>query len=295
MIKKLFLLFVTLFFTALHVNAQESIAVSDTLVGWDHGWVAGLNGSQSSYSNWSQGGVNNISFIGNSTYRSYFRDGRFSYGFLVNTRYGLTRLEDDGTRKIDDRLSIRNRFLYDIGHEDSDFSVYGNFNFRTQFGDGFNYGAGEDGADVLISGFLSPAYISQNVGLAYSPGDHFSFEAGVGLRQTIVTDDNVLANVPGNFGLPEGDNFRNEAGINIGASYEQSIATNLIMSSSVETFTNINGAITSTDIFFSSEVIGQINRYLNASVRLDIIYDDDFSNRVQIRQGLSLGISFILI
>lgn len=288
--KKTILLILSFFFLYVNSQAQESIVVSDTLSGWDYGWVAGLNGSQASYSNWSQGGVNNIAVTGNSTFRSYYRDGRFSYGFLLNTRYGKTRIDGEGTRKTDDRLSIRNRFLYDIGDEESDFSIYGNVNFRTQFDRGFDYGAGQD---ILISNFFAPAYISQNVGMAYSPGEHFSFEAGAGLRQTIVNDDDVLAN--NRYGLPEGDTFRNEAGINLGASYQQNIASNILMSTSVETFTNVNQSLSSTDVFFSSEFIGQINSLINTSLRLDLVYDDDFSNELQVRQSLTVGISFILI
>lgn len=285
----LFFLLISVF----QVHAQETIVVSDTLSGWDYSWVSGLNGAQASYSNWSQGGVNNIAISGNSTFQTHYRDGRFSYGFLLNTRYGKTKFDGEGTRKTDDRLSIRNRFLYDIGDENSDFSVYGNLNFRTQFDRGFDYGAGLDDSDLLISNFLSPAYISQNVGMLYSPGEHFSFEAGAGLRQTIVTDDSVLEN--NNYGLPEGENFRNEAGINLGANYQQNIASNILMSTSVETFTNVNKSLASTDVFFSSEFVGQINSLINTSLRFDIVYDDDFSKEIQLRQSLSLGISFIFI
>lgn len=279
--------------TSTHLQAQESVAVSDTLSGWDYGWVAGLNGAQASYSNWSQGGVNNIAVSGNSAFRAYYREGRFSYGFLLNTRYGKTQIDGEGTRKTDDRLSVRNRFLYDIGTDSSDFSIYGNVNFRTQFDRGFEYGAGSEGGDILISNYFSPAYISQNVGMLFSPGEYFSFEAGAGLRQTIVTDETVLDN--NDYGLPPGDNFRNEAGINLGASYQQNIASNILMSTTAETFTNVNKSLSSTDVFFSSEFIGQINNLINTSLRFDIVYDDDFSKEIQLRQSITVGISFILI
>lgn len=291
--KKFAGLLIILIISFTSLQAQETIVVPDTLSGWNYGWVAGLNGAQASYSNWSQGGVNNIAVSANSTFRTYYRDGKFSYGFLLNTRYGKTRIDGEGTRKTDDRLSIRNRFLYDLGTDSSDFSVYGNINFRTQFDRGFDYGAGPDDGDLLISNFFSPAYVSQNVGMLYSPGDYFSFEAGAGLRQTIVSDENVLEN--NDYGLPAGDNFRNEAGINLGASYQQNIASNLLMSVNAETFTNVNKSLSSTDVFFSSEFIGQINSLINTTLRFDIVYDDDFSKEIQLRQSLTVGISFILI
>lgn len=275
------------------VQAQETIVVPDTLSGWNYGWVAGLNGAQASYSNWAQGGVNNIAVSGNSTFRTYYREGKFSYGFLLNTRYGKTRIEGEGTRKTDDRLSIRNRFLYDLGGDESHFSVYGNLNFRTQFDRGFEYGEDAGDPDILISNFFSPAYITESVGILYRPSTNVSFEAGLGLRQTIVNDESVLEN--NLYGLPEGDNFRNEAGLSLGASYQQNIASNIVLSSTAETFTNLNRSLSSTDVYFSNEFIGNLSNFINTSLRFDLAYDDDFSSELQVRQSITVGISFILL
>ena len=291
--KKLAGILTILFLTNTVLQAQETIVVPDTLSGWDYGWVAGLNGAQASYSNWSQGGVNNIAVTGNSTLRTFYRDGKFSYGFLLNTRFGKTRIDGEGTRKTDDRLSIRNRFLYDLGDEESQFSLYGNINFRTQFDRGFEYGEDDGDPDILISNFFSPAYVTESIGLLFRPSEQISFEAGLGLQQTIVTDEDVLQN--NRYGLPEGDNVRNEAGINLGASYQQNISSNIVLSSTAETFTNLNKSLSSTDFFFSNEFIGNLNRFINTSLRFDLAYDDDFSSDLQVRQSITVGISFILI
>lgn len=289
--KKLFPLFAVLMLTASQLHAQETIIISDTLSGWDYGWMAGLNGSQAAYSNWSQGGVNSISVTGNSTLTAKFRDGQFAYGFLLATRYGKSKIEDQGTRKTDDRFSIRNRFLYDLSRGDGHYSLYGDLNFRTQFDKGFEYGAAPDGGDILISRFMAPAYFTEGAGLAYTPSDYFSFEAGLALKQTIVTDDDLETL----YGLDDGKTLRNEAGLTLGASYEQAIAPDFVLSSSVETFTNVNQAISSTDIYFSNQLTGKVNDLINTSLRVDLVFDDDFSEEVQVLQVLSLGVSFILM
>lgn len=288
--KKLLFLLLTLFISS-QVHAQETITIPDTLSGWSYSWVAGLNGSQAAYSNWSQGGVNNIALSGNSSFKAKHREGRFSYGFLLGTRYGKSKIEDQGVRKTSDQLVIKNRFLYELLESDGDYSVYGNINFRTQFDDGFEYGAGPNGGDVLISGFMSPAYFQQGVGIAYIPTNYFSAEAGLALKQTIVTDDNLVTD----YGLSPDQNIKNEGGLTLGMAYEQSIAPNFLLSSSVETFTNVNKAVSSTDIYFSNELTGKINDIISTSLRFDLAYDDDFSEEVQVMQTLSLGVSFILM
>ncbi|MCC5914602.1 MAG: DUF3078 domain-containing protein [Balneolaceae bacterium] len=289
--KKLLLTFALLFTASLTVQAQDAISIPDTLSGWNYSWDVDFNGSQAAYSNWSQGGVNNIAATGNSSFTGMYREGRFSYGARLSTRFGQTRIQDEGVRKTDDRLSLRNRFLYDLGEEDGDFKIFGNINFRTQFAEGFDYGAGPDDTNLLISDFLAPAYINQNAGLAYIPTENFSFEAGLGLQQTIVRNDDLAPL----YGLNEGDNFRNEAGLTFAAGYNFRLATNIRVNSTVETFTNLQKAIRSTDVQFSNQFIGRINNYMNVSLRLDFVYDDDFSKELQVAQVLSLGVSFSVI
>lgn len=281
-----------LFFTSI-VHAQDTPAIPDSLNGWDLSWAAGLNGSQASYSNWAPGGVNNISVTGNSNFDALFKENRFSYIFTFNTRYGKSKVQDEGIRKIDDRLSVRNRFLYDLSDDEDggDFKLFGNLNLRTQFDKGFDYGAGPNGEDILISRFFAPAYLSENAGLAYIPDEYFSVEAGLGLQQTFVQDETLSET----YGLDAGETFRNEAGLTFAANYNRQVGTNVSIDSGLELFTNLNRALSSTDVLFRNELTGRINSLMNASIRFDLAYDDDFSNEIQVAQILSIGISFILI
>lgn len=288
-----FILFATLTFTLLFyhdVQAQDSIAIPDTLVGWQTSWEVGINGSQASYSNWAQGGVNNVAATGATTYSTMYKEGRFGYGLLINMRYGRSQIENEGTRKIDDRLYIQNRFLYDLGETGSDFKLFGNIRFRSQFDRGYDYGANEDGSDQLISSFFAPAYFSEDIGLAYIPNDNFTYEMGLGLQQTYVSDQELAPL----YGFDEGENFRSEAGLTIGASYNIDLAENLSFATSVNTFTNVGKALSSTDVHFNNKLVGRINSFMNATLNLDFVYDDDYSDDWQAAQVLSLGISFNL-
>lgn len=285
--RALFFLSIFFFSTSL-LYAQESISIPDTLQGGITNWVVGLNGSQASYSNWSQGGTNNIAATGTSTITKLYRNRKFAYGLLLDTRYGKTRIENEGTRKISDRLYFLNRFLYTLNEENPELKLFTNIVFRTQFDKGFNYGAAEDGGNILISKFMAPAYFSENIGMAWVPSDIFSVEAGIGLKQTYVSDESLSET----YGLDEGDQFRSEAGLTIGASLETDVLENVRFSSSIQTFTNFNTGINSTDVLFSNKLIGRINSYVNTNLSLDLVYDDDYSKEIQVAQILSLGISY---
>lgn len=263
--------------------------VSDTLSGWDYDWRGGLNGSQAAYENWSQGGVNTITLTASTAFDLMYREGDFSYAMSTNLRYGKARLENEGTRKTNDRIAINNKFSYRF--EDDRWSAFGNINFATQFDRGFDYDVGEGENPILISRFFAPAYFTQIVGISFQPDESFSAEAGMALKQTIVSEDQLVTR----YGLEEGTNFRFEPGYSVLFDYSKEIFKNIELTSSIETFTNLQRQITSTDVSFSNELRGEINDYLDTSLDFVVIYDDDFSKRAQIKQVLSLGFSFSIL
>ena len=288
---KKFLLLITIALLLVSTtNAQESITFPEELEGWETTWNVGINGSQASYSNWAQGGVNNIAATGRTTFTTVYSHDKFSYGFLFHSRFGKTKVQDEGVRKIADRLFILNRFLYDLGDEESEFKLFSNIRMRTQFDDGFNYGAGPDGTDVKISGFFAPVYFNQEAGVAYIPNENFSLEAGLGLQQTFISDVDLAPT----YGLDEGDRFRSEAGFTIGSSFKKEFATNLTYSGALNTFTSFGRSIKNTDVQFSNTLSGRINSFMNANLSLDFVYDNDFSSELQIAQVLSLGVLFTI-
>ncbi|HET8865472.1 MAG TPA: DUF3078 domain-containing protein [Gracilimonas sp.] len=267
----------------------QSISIPDTLEGWDQSWVANLNGSQAAYSNWSQGGVSSISGTGSSIFSVIYKQGQFSYGLRTDFKYGQARIKGEGVRKTDDVISIRNRFNYAF-REDGALSGYGSVSFRTQFDRGYEYATETGQPDSLISNFFAPAYLTEGIGIAYDPTPAFTFEAGLGLKQTFVTDDD-LAPI---YGLDTGENFRGEGGLTTGINFEKEVFEDILYASSVETFTNFLTPINETDVFWSNELIGQINSIVSASFQFEFRYDNDFSSEIQLKQVLSAGVSVSL-
>tara|TARA_R110002126_G_scaffold4515_3_gene23803 strand:- start:7106 stop:7984 length:879 start_codon:yes stop_codon:yes gene_type:complete len=283
--KNLLLIAVTVLVTE-SVTAQ-TIVVPDTLQGWEQTWVANLNGSQAAYSNWSEGGVNTVSGAASTVFTRMYRKDQYAFGFRTNLRYGQSRVDGD-TRKSDDLISIRLRSTYDL-QEDSKVATYGAIQFRTQFADGYDYGAKLDpvGEDSLISGFFAPAYLTEGAGLEYNANPKLQIEAGLALKQTFISDGDLSPN----YGLPQGDTFRSEGGFTTGISFQTPVAENIQYSSNLDTFTSFTNPVSETDVFWANELVGKINSIISASFQYEMRYDNDFSSEVQIKQVLSAGIS----
>ncbi len=268
---------------------KNTIIISDTLRGWKHTWGGTLNGSQASFRNWSGGGVNTISVTSSTIFNLQYRRNAFGYDLTTNFRYGRAQLDGKDTRKTDDRLAVNNKFSYLFDH--SEWSAFANINISTQFDKGFNYNV-PDGTDpILISKFFSPAYLTQIIGISYKPFSSFSAEAGVALKETIVADTTLSTR----YGLDPGETLRFEPGYAVALNYNQVIANNVRLVSSLETFTNLQRSVKSTDVHFANEIVGKINNNLNTIFQFVLIYDDDFSRKVQIKQVLSVGFSFSIL
>lgn len=279
--KILTLLFLIAF--AVQVNAQETIIIPDTLDNeWATTWVMGLNGSQSTFNNWAAGGQNNVAATFFTRVNGAYRKGRFTYGYVFNVRYGITDIEGEDTRKTDDRLATKHRAAYILNDENT-MNAFFSVSFVTQFYDGYDYSTDPR---TRISDFMAPGYFSQNVGYAYTPRDFVSFEAGMGLKQTIVNDDDLT---PG-YGVEDGETVFSEGGLQTGISFNKEILTNVTYTSRFETFTNLKRNFDRTDVLWANELTGKINEYLTASFQFELVYDDDFTTELQTKQILAAGL-----
>lgn len=288
--KRFLLLFVFIVTISNHAIAdmgfesEEDAAApaADTTGGpWDLGGWATLNGTQASFRNWSQGGVNNIAATSTARFTAEYKQQRHIFNNTTNLKYGKARIEGKEYRKTDDEIRIRNQYRYLL--DDPRYSLIAQVNFNTQFDKGY------DASYVnVISKFMAPGYIIETVGFAFNPGTGVQFDMGISLKQTIVADTLLSAR----YGLKPGEQFKNEGGISLGMKIERDIATNVNLSSQVETFTNYLKPVSSTTLRFTNELVGKINSYLSANLQLAFVYDDNITKELQVKQVISIGFSY---
>ena len=264
------------------LTAASSKTVPDSLEGWEVGWNAGLNGSQATFENWSQGGVNSVTLTSSTVFDSKYRKNQFVYRNSVNIKYGQTKVDDDDFRKTDDKLEIGNRFDYFF----SDVTTfYADIKLRTQFDKGFDFP--DDDTEILISNFFAPGYFTESIGISYQPVNYFSVETGMGFKQTIVRIDSLAPL----YGVDAGDNTRLEAGWAVSINFSKEIFENVSYSSNMDSFTSLDAGLSSTDVYWSNEIIGSINDIMNATFQLDLLYDDDITSQLQLKQVISIGVA----
>lgn len=265
-------------------------APPDSVSAWQLEFRGQLNGSQASFRNWEQGGVNTVALTAATNFNALYRRGSWGYNLDTRLVYGQAKVDDD-FRKTDDEISIRNTVRYFL--DDERWSVVANVNFLSQFDKGL-----DRNRVFTVSKFMAPAYLTETLGISFKPVSYFSADFGASARQTFVLDDGEAGIRDGEpitfrerYGLRPDQSVKNELGFSFLLKFDKEIFENVRYISSIETFSNASQTPDRSDFTFNNEIVGRINSYLNTTFRFTMLYNDDVSNKLQLRQTFSLGVS----
>ncbi|MGF1637178.1 MAG: DUF3078 domain-containing protein [Cyclobacteriaceae bacterium] len=270
----------------------------DTVKLWKKSFNAGINLNQASFSdNWKAGGVNSIGVNTHLNYRALYEKNRMSWDNAFEFLYGFVNLSDQSPsfRKTNDRIFLDSKVGYDLN---DNWELFGAMNFQTQFANGFQYervGGLDTDEERLISGFLSPAFITTSWGFQYEVEKFFRLRLSpFSPRITIVRNENVSINVPENYGVPIGETVRYEwLAFQMMADFDKDIAENLNLKFRYLMFANYEVLDFNTiDHRLDITITAKVNRFLNVNLGAIVLYDIDQDAAVQFSQALSIGIAY---
>lgn len=279
----------------------------------DTGWVRGgffsTNLSATSFSNWSQGGTNNMALVANSSLFAIYRsaDGKGIWENYLDMAYGVIR---NGESKIQDpgdpEKRIKNPF---VKNEDK-------LVFLTKYGrrisDKLNYTAmlslntqmlpGWAADDILqrnshVSNFMAQGFGYLSVGIDYKPRPYLSIYASPLTAKYTLVREQRLADL-GLYGvrgaeyetdssgavirkIRDGQKLRTELGWYINISFNKEVAKNITYQSRLEFFENYNDvpAIRQIDMNWQNTINMKVNKYVSVVLINQVIWDYDVDTR----------------
>ncbi len=264
-----------------------------------------------------------------------------SWGIIAQGKIRDIKTNKFPVRKNQDLLQVTSKAGYAIDKHNKWF-VAGLADFRSQFSNGYTYPG--DSVKDRVSSFAAPAYVTLTAGINYKPVDWFSiYLSPVAGKLTFVTKD-VPGAVSRNdidetqYGLTLGKAMRAEFGAYLRADLQKDIFKNVNLKTSIELFQNylekkkldvivdqeIKDVITAggtptadqykkqyydnrtnTDINWNTMITFKINKFLQASLETQLIYDHDISipktrgdgtaykgRGTQFREAFNLGIGY---
>ncbi len=300
--------------------------------GWKRGGIFSLNVGQGSSHNWAAG-AEKFSFstaAGLNLFANY-RQGKFSWNNTLDLGYAVVNTTSLGNRKTDDKID----FYSKLGHDLTDkLSLAGVVNLRTQFTDGFDYQyLGK--YQRRTSSFFSPAYLIVAPGIDWHPVNYFSiFFSPASARMVFTLDpysyyftDGIIPAADGGgfeaplstyYGVDPARKVRAEIGGFLSANFNKEVFKNVVYKSRLDLYSNylstyrftpigprqvsiekIKAKPQNVDVFWTNLVSMKVNKFLNVTYNLDLIYDDDVrqfgddkkSAAAQIRSLLGVGFS----
>ena len=210
---------------------------------------------------------------------------------------GFINQEGEPLRKSEDVLRLQMALRY-IG---DDFFKAFNPTFasalRTQFVKGFNFS--EDPFDddveretpVLVSNFLAPAFFTQSLGLTYDPAPWYTLRFGGATKQTIVKNQELRPL----YEVPTDNLLRFEAGAEMNNVLDIRIMENVRWRSTLNIFFSFNEVETPPDVTWENNVSMRVNDWLSTELEFVALFNENVSDAVQMKEVLSVGITFDLL
>jgi len=266
-------------------QAQEAPeAIPDSLTGWENTLISTLSFNQASYDDWRAGGDNTVAFKLALDGSAKNTTGKISQTHTVQFAYGKSKVGDQEVRKVDDLI----RYMFDLVLETgTSVKPVVNIDARSQFDKGYDFSTEPKS---LIAQFLAPAYIVETVGIAHDPAEWISMHLGLAGKQTIVTEESLRDS----YGVDSDKSLRRETGISLASVLQKEVVENVFLKSELNVFGSFADP-DNPDVRLKNLVQMKINEYLNTSLELELFYDKDAWDGLQVRQTLGLGISATIL
>lgn len=289
-------------------SSSESLdeEVPDSLIGtWRYDATARLNASQAAYKDWEEGaGTGSLAFTAGVGGQAQKRGDHWIQSHELRLAYGLIDQEGRESRKSEDQIRWDSSLRYEGTRFFRLFQPTIATNFRTQFAPGFDYtenpfeGEVPDTDERLTrdlpiqkSAFFAPAYITESIGLTYEPFADFTVRAGGASKQTIVLekDFRVL------YGVSDEDATRVEAGAELASAFDRQLTENIRYRSHVNLFFSFNQVENPPDALWENTIYLQVNDWLSTDLEFVTRYDKDIVDAIQLKETISVGLSFTLL
>lgn len=262
-------------------------ADEEPAVGWDEELVASFNLTQAGFDNWAQGGENMLGWQVGLNGKFTHVGMRHEWANTGKLAYGMQKVGDEESRKSVDEMKIESVYTYKAGFF---VDLYVAATGQTQFTRGYEY---DDSTKTGVSGFLDPGYFTQSVGVSRSYKDIVKSRLGFAVKET-VTDEFAIPYSDDPETEDEIEDMRVETGMESVTDLSLSLGENLLFTSKVELFSNIE-ASNEIDVNWDNLLTAKVHEYVSVNLNVQILYDRDVSKKRQMKQSLSLGLNFAIM
>ncbi len=275
--------------TAHTVDSTAHAAVDTTpqpKYGWRHTMVGGLNLTQISFSDWSQGGQNAFAWATSIEGQSNDEEKRTSWTNSYKFGFGQTKIGGQNVRKSDDRIDLESVISYKAGkYIDPYFSA----TFRSQFAVGYSYD--NNSYATPVSKFMDPGYMTQSLGAGFQPITEIKIRTGAALREIFASQFTNYTNDPNTNGH---NKTKIEGGVQVATDIQWKLDDNLLLTSKTEMFAAFK-KLDQVIVHSDNSIVAQVNSYVKVLINAQLINEAPVTPRTQVKQTLAVGLSYTIL
>lgn len=285
------IIFVLAALLPLGLSAQEE-------EGWNHNGLTGITFSQTSFTNWSEGGENTIADNVYLNASLNYKKDKLSWTNDLKINYGQNYTDNNGWRKNLDNIDFASK----LGHQITDKLYYAALlDFKSQLFYGYKY---TDNDKELTSKGFTPAYLNVSVGLDYKPNDNIAiYYSPVAGKLTMVADSAFAVR----YGIDANKYVKPQLGsyLKINANYKL-LEDRLTIKSVLDLFTAYDDTFGMIDVNWDVLIGYNLTKLLTLTFQSTLKYDDDIKTfetdangktithgaKVQFKEMIGIGLSY---
>lgn len=268
------------------VRAEDTPARADSL-GWRNELIGSFNFTQSSFSNWAAGGVDNASWLlgGRGSFKRYGK--RTNWSNVLRLEYGEVKQKDQDSRKASDLIFAESIVDFNTSRL---IKPYARASLKTQFAPGYDYAADPK---VKVSDFADPLYLTQGAGVGFQVKPYVITRFGLGLQETfadafaaVYTDDLDTAD--------KIETSRIEGGLESVTELDKTLDRKLALKSRLSLFWAFNNS-DQVDVDWMTDINLKAMGALGMTLKFELLYNKDVLDKVQWQQVLGIGVTYSFI
>ncbi len=268
-----------------------AVAAAQAPSAWEKSAQGKVSFTQAGFYRWHDGGVSSLALSVGMTGKAERAGSRWSQEHEVHLAYGLVKQNGLEVRKAEDVIHVHLAFTNPgrvfFGILEPTIAV----SIRSQFAPGYDY-AKQDSlrGPPRISGLLAPATLLETLGINYGPVPYASVKFGVAAKQTFVKDPPLRPR----YKVQRDRSVRSELGLSALIKVDRDLFTNVHLDHTVRLFASFNQP-QKPDLLSETLIKMTVNRWLHVNLEYVAKLDRDVAKSVQMKELISLGVSFVLI
>ncbi len=247
--------------------------------GWNLSLISNVTVTQTAYKKWEAGGSNVFVWATGMDGSAIYDTLQWNWASEMRLKYGNSKQNGQPSRKTDDVVDVESVVTY---KENRYLNPYFSLNFLTQMAPGYKY---KDDRKETISDILDPAYLTNGLGIGYAPKKTFRTRLGLAGRTVFTRNYNNYA---------DGEQINFESGLQWVTHAERTFREKILLRSKLNLFSPFSD-LNFSSIYWDTLIQASITKYIIVNLQTFVVYNKKASPYTQIKEVLSVGLSYRFI